>query len=443
MGRIVNFLKVIRNNWKKSLFGAGVLAYGVDYAVDSYQISTMMRAYCEQAVKYGDEPCEIGKMRRITVILNPAANKKKAKKMFEQYCAPILHLAGVFVSVLETEKEGHARELIDEIEPTTDAIVVAGGDGTLSETITGLMRSRGELCKIPIGVLPLGQRNLVARALFEEADQHNVATVASATLAVIKGNVKPVDAFRIEVINTDPDASSSRPVYGVGSIEWGLRRELRKKADGFWWVGALKDYAPLIFHGHRYHIGQDHGFIRADIRYSPPCQGCSSCYQYRADLKPQTVARQTSRWWNVLSLQNRRNTRQDVEPATDYSTIINERCSTIEEKHVVTSDLQLVSNNLQPVQENIPKLAIKVGPTVKYQGDLVSAGLKILKDDPSVLTDIIEAKQVEIRPLKKAQATNETLEDQDEDSLSIDNEDFEVRPIRVSVLPNSIKVFCK
>lgn len=63
------------------------------------------------------------------------------------------------------------------------------------------MRSRGELCKIPIGVLPLGQRNLVARALFEEADQHNVATVASATLAVIKGNVKPVDAFRIEVIN--------------------------------------------------------------------------------------------------------------------------------------------------------------------------------------------------------------------------------------------------
>lgn len=50
------------------------------------------------------------------------------------------------------------------------------------------------------------------------------------------------------------------------------------------------------------------------------------------------------------------------------------------------------------------------GPTVKYQGDLVSAGLKILKDDPSVLTDIIEAKQVEIRPLKKAQATNETLE---------------------------------
>lgn len=55
--------------------------------------------------------------------------------MFEQYCAPILHLAGVFVSVLETEKEGHARELIDEIEPTTDAIVVAGGDGTLSEVM--------------------------------------------------------------------------------------------------------------------------------------------------------------------------------------------------------------------------------------------------------------------------------------------------------------------
>lgn len=36
----------------------------------------MMRAYCEEAVKYGDTPAIIGQPRKITVVLNPAANKR-------------------------------------------------------------------------------------------------------------------------------------------------------------------------------------------------------------------------------------------------------------------------------------------------------------------------------------------------------------------------------
>jgi diacylglycerol kinase family enzyme len=34
---------------------------------------------------------------------------------------------------LETEKEGHAKYIIDKVDPNTDAIIVAGGDGTFSE----------------------------------------------------------------------------------------------------------------------------------------------------------------------------------------------------------------------------------------------------------------------------------------------------------------------
>lgn len=93
-----------------------------------------MREYCALASKYGDVPNpKLGKSRQITVILNPAANKRKAKELYEKYCAPLLNLAGLAVIVVQTEYAGHAKEIIESLDPKTDAIVIAGGDGTVSE----------------------------------------------------------------------------------------------------------------------------------------------------------------------------------------------------------------------------------------------------------------------------------------------------------------------
>lgn len=103
-----------------------------------------MRSYCEAATKYGHEkilPSE--NPRLVTVILNPSANKRKAIKQFEKYCAPILNLAGICVDIVQTESEGHAKTLVEKLDPC-DAIVVAGGDGTLSEVVTGVLRHYGE-----------------------------------------------------------------------------------------------------------------------------------------------------------------------------------------------------------------------------------------------------------------------------------------------------------
>src|SRR5699024_1142274 len=103
-----------------------------------------MRVYCEKAAKYGEESINVNvEPRSITVILNPSANKRKATDEFEKYCAPLLHLAGICVNVIKTESEGHAKTLIKDLD-STEAIVVAGGDGTLSEVITGLLRRTEE-----------------------------------------------------------------------------------------------------------------------------------------------------------------------------------------------------------------------------------------------------------------------------------------------------------
>lgn len=42
-----------------------------------FRVEQMMRAYCEEAIKYGEVPVPSTlKPRNITVILNPAANKR-------------------------------------------------------------------------------------------------------------------------------------------------------------------------------------------------------------------------------------------------------------------------------------------------------------------------------------------------------------------------------
>lgn len=59
---------------------------------------------------------------------------RKSKAMFDKYCAPLLHLAGLKVAVARTEHEGQARDLMAIMEKTS-GVVVAGGDGTLAEVL--------------------------------------------------------------------------------------------------------------------------------------------------------------------------------------------------------------------------------------------------------------------------------------------------------------------
>lgn len=105
--------------------------------------------------------------RHVTVILNPVANDRNSKADYEKYCAPLFHLAGFKVSLVVTEAEGQAKELM-EIMDNTDCVVVAGGDGTVHEVITGLLRrkdSQNATKQFPVGIVPVGKNNFVAHQL--------------------------------------------------------------------------------------------------------------------------------------------------------------------------------------------------------------------------------------------------------------------------------------
>ncbi|XP_050501063.1 acylglycerol kinase, mitochondrial [Diabrotica virgifera virgifera] len=417
---IVKVAKTVRNHWKKSIFFTGVLTYGVIYTKNYLQTQDLMRSYCQRAAKYGKEPIAINdKPRHITVILNPNANKRKSVDEFEKYCAPLLHLAGISVEVKKTESEGHAKTLIEEI-GGTDAIVIAGGDGTLSEVVTGLLRKTNDnASNIPLGVLPLGKTNTVATVKFPgKTKVERVKALAEAAMAVIEDTFKPIDVMKIEVLSTEIPEQSNKPIYAVGSLKWGAYRDAKANKDSYWYFGPLRNYATYIFNGFKKKLSWD---CEALISYSVPCEGCSNCYR-----RSENVSKNGGFFSRFVKSEN---------PYAKYLSIYNPECSITHEKKIHTSDLELSTLNVidGSSSETPSKLVVEIGPDNIEYLDFVKNGFKLEKGEKKDVREFIEARTVNINPEIKAQ----------EAWFSIDNENYEVKPIKVTLLPKIINMFYK
>ncbi|KAK4887777.1 hypothetical protein RN001_004048 [Aquatica leii] len=414
MAFVVKFVKGVRNHWKKSTFAAFALAYGVNYAKEYYDIQELMRVYCQEAALYGNAPIAYNENpRRITVILNPNANKRKAMKEYEKYCAPILHLAGVFVDVIQTDSEGHAKTLMENI-PDTDAIVVAGGDGTLSEVITGLMRkSELNTINLPIGVLPLGKTNTIGKSLFPGGDYlQNVRTLGDASLAIIKEHKKPIDVMKIEVL--EDNELKGKTVYAVSSIEWGPYRDAHAKKDKYWYFGPLRKYVTYLFNGFKDSLSWS---CRASLNYTVPCEGCKNCVsapKINEDLL----------WYHKV-LPIRKPTPSNI-PLT-----INDFCQEVHQKNVSTSDFAIATTNTLKNVNTIPRLTVNLGPSSVDYFNFVSEGWRTEVGHDRNVSEVIQAKQIEVVP----------NEDKKIQWFSIDSEEFEVKPVKITLLPKAVSMF--
>ena len=105
-------------------------------------------------------------MKKLLFIVNPRAGKTKSSApLFDAVAA--FSRAGYLVRVFLTEAGGEARTYAAKWGPQYDVVVCAGGDGTLNETISGLM----ELEHRPLlGYLPNGSTNDFAASLHLPTD---------------------------------------------------------------------------------------------------------------------------------------------------------------------------------------------------------------------------------------------------------------------------------
>ena len=125
-------------------------------------------------------------MRKMLFVMNPYAGMRRANR----YLSDILTLfnrAGYEVTAYMTAGPGDAARVTEDYAPNMDLVVCCGGDGTLNETITGILRS-GAAC--PIGYIPAGSTNDFASSLKLSGN------IMQAAQDIVEGQPIPYDVGR-------------------------------------------------------------------------------------------------------------------------------------------------------------------------------------------------------------------------------------------------------
>ena len=112
--------------------------------------------------------------KKLFFIYNPKAGKGQIKNHLLDIIDTFVK-AGYEVTARPTQYAGEAVELASNIGKEYERVICSGGDGTLDEVVTGIMRSGRD---IPIGYIPAGSTNDFANSLYLPKDMKKAAQVA-------------------------------------------------------------------------------------------------------------------------------------------------------------------------------------------------------------------------------------------------------------------------
>jgi len=116
-------------------------------------------------------------VRRLLVIHNPVAGGRRARRL-RAVVERLEGQHGVAVSVRSTGGRGDAEAFARAVEPgSVDAVVAAGGDGTINEVINGLAVHAAAGTPVPLGVVAMGTANVLAGELGLPTDAEGMARV--------------------------------------------------------------------------------------------------------------------------------------------------------------------------------------------------------------------------------------------------------------------------
>ena len=121
------------------------------------------------------------------IVLNPASGKN-ARETIREAISRYFTSSQIDYEIYETVKGDKPGDIVRaRLSDGFDLVVAAGGDGTVSAVIDGLVGS-----SVPLGIIPAGTGNLIAREL-------NVPLEIEAAVALIAGahKFRKIDAMRI------------------------------------------------------------------------------------------------------------------------------------------------------------------------------------------------------------------------------------------------------
>ena len=176
---------------------------------------------------------------RVAVIVNPAARKGGALARWPAIQAELDKRLGP-VEPMFTEAPGHATRLArDALARGVRRFVAVGGDGTVNETLNGLLDPSGRLIE-PDSVLcpvPAGTANELCRALGQLADP------ARAFDAAAGHKTRAIDLLRVRCAGLD-----GRPVdrFGYLIVALGAAATISHRTSQSPWLKKLGEIAYLL-----------------------------------------------------------------------------------------------------------------------------------------------------------------------------------------------------
>lgn len=179
------------------------------------------------------------KARRLMLLLNPCGGRGNALQQCHTHILPIITEADISYNLVQTERQNHARELVQSINlDEWDGIVVISGDGLLFEVINGLMERPDweDAIKMPIGILPCGSGNALAGAVnynagFDQAMGSEL--LLNCILLLCRGTVMPMDLVSVTTC-------SGARLFSFLSIAWGFISDVDIESEKYRHMGSAR-----------------------------------------------------------------------------------------------------------------------------------------------------------------------------------------------------------
>ncbi|XP_044296965.1 acylglycerol kinase, mitochondrial isoform X2 [Varanus komodoensis] len=453
MAKVMKIFHTLRNHWKKTTVGTCLLAWGGNWLYGKHCDNLLRRAACQEAQVFGNQiiPSNVN-IKKATVFLNPAACKGKARSLFEKNAAPILHLSGLDVTVVKTDYEGQAKKLLELMEHT-DMIIIAGGDGTLQEVITGLLRRADEnltkkrqfndsvedlrrllastmvpaaqnyvaclrrhkiifqqqsFSKIPIGFIPLGKTSTLSHTLYHES-ANQVQCITDATLSILRGETIPLDVLQIK-------GNKDQPVFAVTGLRWGSYRDAGAKVSKYWYLGPLKIKGAHFFNA---------------LKEWPQKHLASLTYLGPTPRPPEEPEQKTSRPPLYIRLYKRLANYWAPVPKEIPTEATSESWQEVQLSAIEFS-VTTQNRNLD-LKRTEDFMNICIEPDTISKGDYIKRGSQKIQD-PHLCPEGGQCLQASRCILQLPENT--------EGSLAIDNEEYEAMSVEVKLLPRKLQFFC-
>lgn len=268
----------------------------------------------------------------------------------------------------------------------------------------------------------------MAKTLFNfstESRLNRTRGLATATLAVVRGKTSRKDVMKIEPISDD----NRKPIYAIGTIEWGAYRDAFNFRDKYWYFGSLRDHMTFIFNAFSNSITWN---CKANITYTDACTGCNNCRE-----KP-LAQNQPRRWWSGFVRIGAPKTNE-----IDYSKIKNDQCAVEKNIDIEAQGIQLATANASQKESQNELALINLKLANESTGfEFITNSWNRLKTDQFDTKSELAVRTVKIIPENYQKSEeNDDNEKKHEKFYSIDNEAFEVLPINVTLIPSKINFY--